>query len=90
VTITACIEDGSADAVFNELLDRFVVPSVRGDRPLRRDPAAEARLARLREEVRTGPSRVSAQTEARMIPSIQTKDRRVPFRPHEDVKLKAN
>jgi hypothetical protein len=79
--MTASIEDGSADAVFNELLDRFVVPSIRGDQPLRRDPAAEARLARLREEVRTGPSRVSAQTETRMIPSIQTKDRRVPFRP---------
>jgi hypothetical protein len=87
--MTACIEDGS-DNVFNELLDRFVVPSVRGDRPLRRDPAAEARLARLREEVRTGPSRIGAQTETRMMPSIQTKDRRVPFRPYEDVKLKAN
>jgi len=89
VTMTACIEDGSEN-VFNELLDRFVVPSVRGDRPLRRDPAAEARLARLREVVRTGPSRIGAQTETRMIPSIQTKDRRVPFRPSEDVKLKAN
>jgi CubicO group peptidase (beta-lactamase class C family) len=80
VTMTACIEDGS-DAVFNEVLDRFVVRSVRGDAPLRRDPAAESRLVRLREEVRTGPTRITAGTEPRMIPSVEAKDRRVPFRP---------
>ncbi len=80
VTMTASIEDGSANTVFNDLVDRFVVPSVRSDGPLRRDPATRSRLETVLEEVRTGPSRVAAGIEDRMIPSIAPKDRRVSFR----------
>jgi len=80
VTMTANIEDGGANAVFNDLVDRFVLPSVRSDGPLRPDPTARARLEMLVEEVRTGPSRIAAGIEDRMIPSIAPKDRRVPFR----------
>ena len=81
VTMTGSIEDGGENAVFNDLVDRFVLPSVRSDGPLRPDPAAQSKLRGLLEEVRTGPSRIAAGIEDRMIPSISPKDRRVPFRP---------
>ena len=81
VTMTGCIEDGSGNAVFNDLVDRFVVPAVRGDRPLPRDPSIRSRLDALLEEVRTSPSRVAAGIEDRMIPSVTPKGRHVPFRP---------
>jgi len=80
VTMTACIEDGSEHRVFNDLIDRFVVPSVLEDTPRRVDPATQSRLTRLLEEVRTGPSRVAAGIEDRMIPSVLPKGRRMPFR----------
>ena len=80
VTMTACIEDGSESRVFNDLIDRFVVPSVRGSAPRHGDPATQARLTALLEEVRTGPSRIVAGIEDRMIPSVSPKGRRVPFR----------
>jgi CubicO group peptidase (beta-lactamase class C family) len=80
VTMTASIEDGSEHAVFNQLVDRFVLPSVRSDGPLRRDPATQSRLDTLLEQVRTGPSRVVAGIEDRMMPSVSRKDRRVPFK----------
>jgi CubicO group peptidase (beta-lactamase class C family) len=79
VTMTGCIEDRSPNVVFNDLLDRFVVASVRGDGPLRHDTAARSRLDALLEDVRTGPSRIAATTEERMVPSISLKDRRVSF-----------
>src|SRR5262249_17361861 len=79
VTMTACIEDGEHD-VFEELVDRFVVPSVRSDRPLPRDPAIQSRLDALLEEVRTGRSRIVAGLEGRMVPSITPKERHVSFR----------
>ena len=80
VTMTACIEDGSENRVFNDLIDRFVVPSVRGNAPRPGDPATQSRLTALLEEVRTGSSRVVAGIEDRMIPSVSPKGRRVPFR----------
>jgi hypothetical protein len=79
--MTGSIEDGGENAVFNDLVDRFVLPSVRSDGPLRPDPAAQSKLETVLAEVRTGPSRVAAGSEDRMIPSIARKDRRVPFRP---------
>jgi CubicO group peptidase (beta-lactamase class C family) len=79
VTMTGCIEEGE-HAVFNDLVDRFVVPSVRGDRPLRRDPTTRARLDALLETVRLGPSRITAELEARMVPSITPKERHASFR----------
>jgi CubicO group peptidase (beta-lactamase class C family) len=81
VTMTGCIEDGSGNVVFNDLVDRFVVPAVRGDRPLPRDPSTLSRLNALVEAVRTSPSRVAAGIEDRMIPSVAPKGRHVPFRP---------
>jgi hypothetical protein len=80
VTMTAAIESGDESRVFNELVDQFVVPSVRGDAPRRGDRATQAELAALLEHVRTAPSRVSAEIEPRMIPSIAPKERRVPFK----------
>jgi len=78
VTMTACIEEGE-HVVFDELVDRFVVPSVRGERPLRRDPAAQARLNALLEQVRMGPSRIATGLDSRMVPSITPKERHIPF-----------
>ena len=80
VTMTACIEDGSENRLFNDLIDRFVVPSVRGNTPRRGDPATQSRLTALLEQVRTGPSRVAPGLTNRMIPSISPKERHVPFK----------
>jgi len=79
VTMTGCIEDGSESVVFNDLIDRFVIPAVRGDRPRRGDPVIQSRLIALLDELRTGASRVDAKLESRMVPSIAPKDRRMPF-----------
>jgi CubicO group peptidase (beta-lactamase class C family) len=79
VTMTGCIDDGSENTVFNDLVDRFVIPAVRGDRPRRRDPVTQSRLIGLLDELRTGPSRIDTKLESRMVPSISAKDRRVPF-----------
>jgi hypothetical protein len=78
--MTAAFEDGAENRVFNELIDQFVVPAVRHDRPRPGDPATRARLAALLEAVRTGPSRVAAGTELRMVPSIMPKERHMSFR----------
>lgn len=80
VTMTACIQDGTEGRVFNDLIDRFVVPSVRGDTPPRGNPATQSRLTALLEEVRTSFSPTCAGIEDRMIPSVFPKGRRVPFR----------
>lgn len=80
VTMTAAIEDGSESRVFNDLIDRFVVPAVRSDQPRPGDAATQAQLVALLEAVRTAPSRVAAGTEPRMIPSIARKELHVPFR----------
>jgi CubicO group peptidase (beta-lactamase class C family) len=80
VTMTAVFENGEENRVFNELVDRFVVPAVRRDKPGPADAAARAQLAALLEAVRTGPSRVAAGTESRMIPSVSPKERHAPFR----------
>jgi hypothetical protein len=44
------------------------------------NPATRAQLVALLEAVRTGPSRVAAGIEPRMIPSIAPKERHVAFR----------
>ncbi len=80
MTITGNIEDGTENRVFNDLVERFVVPSIRGNTPRRADPAIQLRLTALLEEVRTGPSRIDTGVEGRMIPSVLPKGRRVPFR----------
>jgi CubicO group peptidase (beta-lactamase class C family) len=80
VTMTGAIEDGDAERIFNELIDQFVVPSVRRDGALRGDPATQRQLVALLEEVRTGPSRVAAGIDPRMVPSITPKGHRVPFK----------
>ena len=80
VTMTAAIEDGSESRVFNDLIDRFVVPAVRSDQPRPGDAATQAQLVALLEAVRTAPSRLAAGIEPRMIPSIAPKERHGAFR----------
>jgi len=80
VTMTACIQDGTEERVFNDLIERFVVPSVRGDTLHSGNQATPARLTGLLEEVRTGPSPIGPGIEDRMMPSVLPKGRRVPFR----------
>jgi hypothetical protein len=78
--MTADIEDDTENRVFNDLVGRFVMPSVRGDTPRRGDPVIQARLTALLEEMRAGFSPVGAGIEDRMIPSVLAKGRHVPFR----------
>ena len=66
--------------MFNDLMDRFVVASVRGDMPHRGNPAIHSRLTALLEEVRNNFSPAGAGIEDRMIPSVFPKARRLPFR----------
>ena len=80
VTMTGAFEDGAENRIFNELIDRFVVPAIRHDQRRPGDPVSRAELAALLESVRTGPSRVAAGIEPRMIPSITPKERHVSFR----------
>jgi CubicO group peptidase (beta-lactamase class C family) len=80
VTMTAAFEDGAENRIFNELMDQFVLPAIRRDQRRLGDPVTRADLAALLETVRTGPSRVAAAIEPRMIPSITPKERHVSFR----------
>jgi CubicO group peptidase (beta-lactamase class C family) len=80
VTLTGCIEDGAEQQVFADLMDRFVMRSVRGDTPRPADAAVRTKLAAVLTELRDGPSRIAAGTEDRMVPSIAPKGRRVPFK----------
>ena len=80
VTMTGAWEDGDENRVFNDLVDRFVVPSIRGNGPRRHDPAAHAELVGVLAQVRDAPSRIAARLERRMIPTVAPKEGRVPFR----------
>jgi len=79
VTMTACIQDGSERRVFDLLIAR-VVRAVRRDAPIAADPANRSKLNGMLEEVRLGFSPPCAGGDARMIPSIAPKARRVSFK----------
>jgi CubicO group peptidase (beta-lactamase class C family) len=79
VTMTACIQDGSERRVFDLLIAR-VVRAVRRDAPIAADPANRSKLNAMLEEVRLGFSPPCAGGDARMIPSIAPKARRVSFK----------
>jgi CubicO group peptidase (beta-lactamase class C family) len=79
VTITACVE-GDSGPITNEVIERFVLPSIKADFPIVGDPAVQARLRKVNEEVRTAPAWFSV-AEDRMKPSVERKARsRVTFR----------
>jgi hypothetical protein len=79
VTVTACIQDGSQQRVFDEVITR-VSRAAHRDAPLAADPANRARLNALLEEVRVGFSPVCAGGENRMVPSIAAKAKRISFK----------
>jgi CubicO group peptidase (beta-lactamase class C family) len=82
VTMTADIEDGKEDAVYRQLVERFIIPAFTIPMP---DEAGTARLnERLQaslEEVRRGPSRIASDTEPRMVPSANAMEAHHAFRP---------
>jgi hypothetical protein len=79
VTMTACIQDDSAVRVFDEVIDRFLMRSLRSDATLPRDPAVQARLAaavvRMRDYSAPCPG-----GDDRMVPSAAPKGKHVSFR----------
>lgn len=79
VTMTACIQDGTENRVFKDLIDKFVVQSVRGSTETRTNPEMKARLTSLLEEVRASVATRCPGEEARMNPSIKPKSKRVRF-----------
>jgi CubicO group peptidase (beta-lactamase class C family) len=86
-TMTGDIEDGSEYELFTSLITNFVMPAVnRGYRAGtdRNAPALNQQLQSLLETVRTGPTRIKPNTEPRMIPSANHKDRHHPLRPLEN------
>jgi CubicO group peptidase (beta-lactamase class C family) len=77
VTMTGALEKDE-DAVFSEVIERFVVPAT-GDAPRARSLDAEARLAATLHDVNAHAMRVNAAVEPRMLPSHEAKQRRRPF-----------
>lgn len=80
VTMTACIEDGSEDRVFGQILDEFLPAAVQNRSSSALPPAPkhhealQARLAAAR-----GCQKLAADVESRMVPSVAPKEQRVPF-----------
>lgn len=83
VTMTGIVDDRPEEALFEQILRDYVIPSVDGigGEPPRPDPGLRAPLAEVLEEVRQGPMRAKPDAEARMIPSIEPKGTHHPFSP---------
>jgi len=77
VSMTACIEGNEEHAFFATIMKDYIVPSI--DPPLgaRRNEALENELV----DIMKGRPRYSSSMEARMIPSIAPKEKRIFFAP---------
>jgi CubicO group peptidase (beta-lactamase class C family) len=82
VSVTGNIEDGNAveDGFFDDLMRSYVVPACGPLEARPPDPAKAAALADAMAQVRR-ESRIPANAEARMVPSIEAKDQHRPFAP---------
>jgi CubicO group peptidase (beta-lactamase class C family) len=82
-TMTGDIEDGSEYELFTSLITNFVMPAVNRGYHADTDRNASVlnqQLQSLLESVRIGPTRIKPNTEPRMIPSANHKDRHHPLR----------
>jgi CubicO group peptidase (beta-lactamase class C family) len=75
VTMTGCIEDSSERAMFDDLVTKILMPSVKRG-PTSKDPGA---LPKLLGQVRAGTPRFGDFIEYRMVPSVTPKMPRKPF-----------
>jgi CubicO group peptidase (beta-lactamase class C family) len=77
LTLTGCFEDGSEQALFEEVVRKVLQPSLSpgGESA----PAAAGELEALLDEVHHGPPRLSDWIEYRMVPSIAPKAPRRPY-----------
>jgi CubicO group peptidase (beta-lactamase class C family) len=75
ITMTACIEDGSENEFFTQLVTKVIKPAVE------KGAQKAAELAPLLDEIHRGPARFSDFIEYRMVPSITPKSESKPFRP---------
>lgn len=82
LTMTACIEDGTEQALFEEIVKKVIVPSVEqgGAAPPSASQGA-SELDALLEHVHRGPPRLGDWIEHRMVPSAAPIGRRRPFDP---------
>lgn len=80
VTMTACIVDGTEEQVFGKILDELL-PEAVGNTSGASLPAAPAAQKKLqaRQKEALGWQRLGAGVEPRMVPSVATKESRVPF-----------
>jgi CubicO group peptidase (beta-lactamase class C family) len=78
ITMTACVEDDTEGALFDQMMNTFIGAAVH-DQPLPPSPTGDAQLAASLREV-LQKQRISSQVEARMIPSTAAKEKRKPFR----------
>jgi CubicO group peptidase (beta-lactamase class C family) len=77
LTMTACIEDGSEHALFEELVKKVLIPAVAQGTATPPKDAGE--LDALLDEVHKGPSRLGDWIEYRMVPSTAPKAKRRPL-----------
>lgn len=82
VTMTA-IEEDPNEPLFGQVMSNYVIPATSGrtGRPPHPDASLRAKLHATLESVRTGPSRIKAGTEPRMVPSIAPKEAHPAFSP---------
>jgi hypothetical protein len=74
VTMTACIEDGSEDRLFNKIMRDYVVPSIYPSQK----PKRHQNYEKILENVGKGSPR-TANIESRMVPSRQAKEKAIKF-----------
>jgi CubicO group peptidase (beta-lactamase class C family) len=77
VTMTGAIEDGSEERVYADLLARFVIPAIDSYAPGRpADPTTDRELKAALTDVWLHKNALRPDTEARMVPSVSSKERR--------------
>jgi CubicO group peptidase (beta-lactamase class C family) len=77
ISMTACIEDNDENVVFGEIMRDYIIPSIDPPPGPRKNEALENDLVKLRKS----RPRYSSSMEARMIPSIEPKEKRTRFTP---------
>jgi CubicO group peptidase (beta-lactamase class C family) len=82
VTMTGLEQDPN-EPLFAQIVQRYVIPAVSGraGQPPQPDPSLRQTLHDVLEQVRTGASRIPANAEARMVPSIARKEVHHAFNP---------
>lgn len=80
VVLTAYLNDGSEEEVFQKIMGDFVIPSTQSESSAAELAADTAKLKEILTSIQAQPMKLPEGAEARMVPSIQAKEKRVDFR----------